>query len=491
MKILTTIFNIIFVGLMLGVALVFLVPLLPIERNLELRIVESGSMEPKILTGSLVFILPAESYGVADVITFKSRSSDIPTTHRIVDTYEEDGRTWFITKGDANEEADSAAVAAADVLGKVQLAVPYAGFVLDFARQPLGFALLVVLPALMIIFGEIEKIWLEVRRRHEAGPEAVKEEDETLGPPPTAVRYAERAMRMMDIATPVRFRELPPTLYVKPLSLPPVRQPQLRQPTRTTEWATAAAVIFASSIFASVSFMPTTVSYFNDTERSADNAFEAVLLDFTATPDDDVFTFMGGELVDDADGSVVTNIVLEPGSVDARYDVSVQLIAGSPLLCSQIKVTTAAPAAVSSALTAFTLDNVAFAAPFQMALNIPDQSGLVGGEVCAVDVVYKAWHFDEVNDQGYFDEERTPLTFMYNPIELPAQLFSASLMGVDAPESADGNTESFDEAPEELVEPTEEEPVPPVPEPEHTPEPEEEPETEEAEVSDEGTEGEG
>ena len=86
MKIFSIIVHTIFLALLAAVALLFLLPLLPIEQNLELRIVESGSMEPAITTGSLVLILPKETYDIGDVITFKSATADVPTTHRITDT---------------------------------------------------------------------------------------------------------------------------------------------------------------------------------------------------------------------------------------------------------------------------------------------------------------------------------------------------------------------------------------------------------------------
>lgn len=484
-------------ALMLGVAALFLLPLLPIEHNLEMRIVESGSMEPSIMTGSLVVIVPASSYGLGDVVTFRSSSAEIPTTHRIIDTYEAEGRSWFITKGDANEEADTEAVAPSDVMGKIAVSIPYAGFILDFARQPIGFALLVVLPAIMIILGEIEKIWLEVRRRRYTEPEVVAEEDEVFGPPSVGVRAAEGAMRMMDIRTPVRYRELPPSLRVEPLKLMDVR-PRAVRPSRKTEWATAAMVVFASSVFASVSFLPTTVSYFNDSESSVDNAMSGVSLDFTATPDDTIFSFDDGELVDDADG-LVTTITLEPESVDGRFSVHAVRTGGSEQFCNFINASVSMPYLYTGALTALTATDVTFDAPYTMELTLPDASGLVEGDVCLIDIVYTAWHYDEDADQGYFDEERNSLTFMLVATgEVLIESFAAPLLleTVDVPTEPEGTEPPVpiqepapepegEEIPAEETEPTE--PAEPPIEPEEETEPEEaseqdvEPESEEIE----------
>lgn len=165
MKILTKITYGLFVTLLVGVAALLLVSLLPITGNVEIKIVKSGSMEPTIPTGSIVVVMPQSAYGVGDVITFgKDTKTQIPTTHRIMSVREERGQTYFTTKGDANEEQDPREIALGEVIGKVVVHAPYAGYVLDFARQPIGFALLIGLPAAMIVFDESINIYREVTR---------------------------------------------------------------------------------------------------------------------------------------------------------------------------------------------------------------------------------------------------------------------------------------------------------------------------------------
>ncbi|OHA18800.1 MAG: signal peptidase I [Candidatus Taylorbacteria bacterium RIFCSPHIGHO2_01_FULL_46_22b] len=152
-----------FVVLLVGVAGLFLVSLLPITGNIEIKIVKSGSMEPTILTGSVVVVKPQTLYKVGDVITFgEDTPRQIPTTHRIVSIRESSGQTYFLTKGDANEEADPTETSASDVIGKVLVDVPYLGFVLDFARKPIGFTLLIGIPASLIILDESTRIIREV-----------------------------------------------------------------------------------------------------------------------------------------------------------------------------------------------------------------------------------------------------------------------------------------------------------------------------------------
>jgi signal peptidase len=150
--------------ILLGVGGLLLMSKLQIPGAVEVKIVKSGSMEPSIHTGGLVFVRPAPTYAVGDVITFGADTSTrIPTTHRIASMREEEGETLYSTKGDANEEVDAGETAADAVIGKVVFSMPYAGYILDFAKQPLGFALLVALPAALVIGYELVAVWNELR----------------------------------------------------------------------------------------------------------------------------------------------------------------------------------------------------------------------------------------------------------------------------------------------------------------------------------------
>lgn len=159
------------ITLLLGVAGLFFASFVP-AFGVEIKIVKSGSMEPAIPTGSLVVVRPSDVYKVGDVITFgEDTKKQIPTTHRIESIRTGQGGPFYTTKGDANEERDQQETPAKDVIGKVLFHVPGAGYVLDFARQPLGFALLIGLPAAMIIIDEAFNIFKEVvtmRRRKRA-----------------------------------------------------------------------------------------------------------------------------------------------------------------------------------------------------------------------------------------------------------------------------------------------------------------------------------
>ena len=160
-KILYTTF---YIGI-IAIIVLLLVALFPVKGNYQIKIVKSGSMEPSIKTGSVVVIKPSKSYTVGDVVTFgRDTKTDIPTTHRIVSSRAQDGVIMFTTKGDANEDKDANEIRQSEVSGKVLFDVPYFGYIIDLARKPLGFAVLIIIPALIVVYDEGAKIVKEIRK---------------------------------------------------------------------------------------------------------------------------------------------------------------------------------------------------------------------------------------------------------------------------------------------------------------------------------------
>ena len=139
----------------------------------DVRIVQSGSMEPAISTGSVVIIEARERYRVGDVVTFGGDDArgQIPTTHRIIEDRLQEGELVFITQGDANDAPDMNPTRPSDIRGAVIFTVPYLGYLLDFARQPLGFALLIGIPAAFIVIEESSNIYRALRGRPEEDEE--------------------------------------------------------------------------------------------------------------------------------------------------------------------------------------------------------------------------------------------------------------------------------------------------------------------------------
>jgi len=158
----------IFIAFIVAVALLLIVSILPITGNYKVMTVISGSMAPAIKMGSVVIVKPASDYKIGDVITFGPYSkTKAPTSHRIYDIKVVDGQPVYITKGDANNAPDAREIQKRDVLGKVLFSVPYVGFAVDFAKKPIGFVLIIGIPAVIIISDEVKKIIREVKKTKE------------------------------------------------------------------------------------------------------------------------------------------------------------------------------------------------------------------------------------------------------------------------------------------------------------------------------------
>lgn len=158
------------------IVLLLLSSILPIPGGIKTFVVQSGSMEPSIGTGSVVVVKGAESYAVGDVITFGPRSkTKPPTTHRILEV-KEDGN--FVTKGDANEEEDIRTVSRYEVIGKVVVSIPWVGYAVAAAQKPWGFAVIVVIPAVIIIWEEIGKIRGEIQKKRDYAARVEKREEQ-------------------------------------------------------------------------------------------------------------------------------------------------------------------------------------------------------------------------------------------------------------------------------------------------------------------------
>ncbi len=115
-------------------------------------VIYGSSMEPTIKLGSLIVAKSAdvEDLEVGDIIAFRSGNETI-VTHRITGIREEDGHRLVLTKGDASNGADPTEIQLEDGVRRVAYHLPYLGYVVDFAKGPLGIILLVALPAIGLL----------------------------------------------------------------------------------------------------------------------------------------------------------------------------------------------------------------------------------------------------------------------------------------------------------------------------------------------------
>ncbi len=149
----------IFFALLLIVLFLVASPLLPTKNYISTYVVATGSMEPAIKTGSVVFSTQSDDIQEGDVIVFTSPlDAETIIIHRVIDIEEYDGIALYITKGDNNETQDNWKVDDTEIKGEMIMPVPYLGYVINWLKTPAGFITLLILPAILLILSQIKKI---------------------------------------------------------------------------------------------------------------------------------------------------------------------------------------------------------------------------------------------------------------------------------------------------------------------------------------------
>lgn len=110
----------------------------------------TGSMEPEIPVGSMVYVeqVAPQDLSEGDVVTFGSGEETV--THRVVSNHTVEGE--LITKGDANAEEDLTPIPYSLVIGKVVLALPELGDILGALASTLGKVYLLALGLCGVMF---------------------------------------------------------------------------------------------------------------------------------------------------------------------------------------------------------------------------------------------------------------------------------------------------------------------------------------------------
>jgi signal peptidase len=145
--------------------------ILPSLLGYERYVIVSGSMEPTIPVGSIVYdeVVPVDDLEVGDIITFVPPAEfDIsdPVTHRIhsITVGGEDsdvpGQRVFRTKGDNNDNVDPwHMVLDRPEQARVAHHIPYVGYVYMALSKPWVQLLLIGLPALAIAVFVVLSLW--------------------------------------------------------------------------------------------------------------------------------------------------------------------------------------------------------------------------------------------------------------------------------------------------------------------------------------------
>lgn len=120
----------------------------------QLKTVLSGSMEPTFNTGSLILVKKfdeATTLDKGDIITFRQDETNV-VTHRIIEVVTQSGKEFYRTQGDNNEDPDTNLVMTDNLVAKYTgITIPLIGYFLQYASTPLGTALLLIIPGLILL----------------------------------------------------------------------------------------------------------------------------------------------------------------------------------------------------------------------------------------------------------------------------------------------------------------------------------------------------
>ena len=104
---------------------------LPMPFGIGGAVVLSGSMEPKLSAGDLLFVIPSEQYEVDQIVVYQDGRSLV--VHRLL-RFEDDK---VITMGDANDIEDDPVPLTA-IKGRVVFVIPLIGYLVNLLKTPIG-----------------------------------------------------------------------------------------------------------------------------------------------------------------------------------------------------------------------------------------------------------------------------------------------------------------------------------------------------------------
>lgn len=122
--------------------------------NIYPVVVVSGSMEPDIPTGSVVFIDGDErNVRVGDIIAYKN--NNVIVIHRVIERLPNENS--YITKGDNNDIQDFAPVLQKQIIGKKITSIPKLGYIVMWMQSRSGIICTVTFIIVFILIGQLLK----------------------------------------------------------------------------------------------------------------------------------------------------------------------------------------------------------------------------------------------------------------------------------------------------------------------------------------------
>jgi signal peptidase len=140
----------------------------------QLIVIRGGSMEPAIPLGSAIEVSQVQPADLraGDIVTLKETNGTI-VSHRVTRVVQLPDGLYIETKGDANPTPDPVLVSASAVVGRVDFALPGAGYLAYLLTMPTGLLSILSL-AFMLLFA----IWLLEDLEGSAIPEGYEYESE-------------------------------------------------------------------------------------------------------------------------------------------------------------------------------------------------------------------------------------------------------------------------------------------------------------------------
>lgn len=125
----------------------------------------SPSMEPTIMTQDVIFDVRVNNdneLNEKDIITFYTDTIDTggyTVTHRIFKKYAYNDQVYYETKGDNNSSQDVGRITLSNIVGKYLFRVKGLGKVQFFVSSPLGWVLIILIPASLIIGNDVLRLF--------------------------------------------------------------------------------------------------------------------------------------------------------------------------------------------------------------------------------------------------------------------------------------------------------------------------------------------
>lgn len=132
--------------------------ILPRAFHIVPYIVLSGSMEPEIQAGSIVYIdknIEIEEIQEKDIIGY-CMNNEVKVVHRIVQLDRENH--MVVTKGDANQVEDITPVPFERIEGKAIVSIPYIGYGVAWIRSMMGITVIIFITTVLFLGTILKRI---------------------------------------------------------------------------------------------------------------------------------------------------------------------------------------------------------------------------------------------------------------------------------------------------------------------------------------------